>query len=68
MKSLSDRKQFLREKTICFRLSIKCCVSGNPNQTGALHVEPAHFGVPATQGGEREQAAYRDRQPNQRAD
>ena len=31
-------------------------------------MEPAHSGVPATQGGEREQAAYRDRQPNQRAD
>lgn len=51
MKSLSERKKFLKDKNVCFRccefsnhkaseckIQIKCCVCGNVNHPGALHV------------------------------
>ncbi|XP_053387241.1 uncharacterized protein LOC123539924 [Mercenaria mercenaria] len=77
LKSLSERKQFLKDNNICFKccefnnhkaneckVSIKCCVCGNVNHPGALHVDPSPQPSVNPYGGEGEN---RDG-ANQRAD
>ena len=71
LKSLSDRKQFLKENNICFkccefnnhkanecRVSINCCVCGNVNHPGALHVDQPPQPSARFQGGENSHRDY----------